>query len=61
MPTPGDLGYLIEHTASMLHKQTDQLLQERLGIGMSQFKLLVVFRNQPELSQRAGRSQKRRR
>ena len=36
----------------MLHKQTDQLLQERLGIGLSQFKLLVTFRDQPK-SQRS--------
>lgn len=46
------LGYLVEHTASILHRQSDQVLQERLGIGMSQFKLLMILQEHPNVHQR---------
>lgn len=46
------LGYLLEHGVSMLHRQSDQVLQERLGIGMSQFKLLLILQEHPNVQQR---------
>jgi DNA-binding MarR family transcriptional regulator len=47
------LGYLLQHVSSILSKQSDQVLQERLGIGFSQFKLLMALRWNPATSQRA--------
>src|SRR6266545_1497160 len=41
------LGYLLEHTASIIHRQSDQVLQERLGIGLSQFKILMMLQWRP--------------
>lgn len=46
-------GYIFQHTATMLYRQSDQILQERLGIGMSQFKLLMVLHNHEHIQQRA--------
>lgn len=37
-----NLGYLIHHLAFALDRQSDQVLQERLGIGFSQFKILMA-------------------
>lgn len=45
------LGYLLQHTASIMNRQADQVLQERLGIGMSQFKLLMMLQNNPDVRQ----------
>jgi len=45
-------GYLLTHTATMLLRQSDQVLQERLGIGMSQFKLLMMLSRNPNVQQR---------
>lgn len=38
-----NLGYLLQHTASTIARQSDQVLQERLGIGLSQYKILTVL------------------
>ena len=46
------LGYLLQHTATILMRQSDQVLQERLGIGMSQLKLLMMLQNSPNVQQR---------
>jgi DNA-binding MarR family transcriptional regulator len=46
------LGYLMQHTATILYRQSDQVLQERLGIGMSQFKILMILQNRPHIQQR---------
>lgn len=46
------LGYLLQHVASLLSKQSEQILQERLGIGFSQFKILRVLQANPHLKQR---------
>jgi DNA-binding MarR family transcriptional regulator len=45
-------GYLLQHTATILMRQSDQVLQERLGIGMSQFKLLMMLQHSPNVQQR---------
>jgi DNA-binding MarR family transcriptional regulator len=46
------IGYLLQHVASTLGRQSDQVLQEQLGIGMSQFKLLMILRHSPHIPQR---------
>lgn len=45
-------GYLLQHTATILMRQSDQVLQERLGIGMSQYKLLMMLEQSPNVQQR---------
>lgn len=47
-----NLGYLLQHVASLLSKQSEQILQERLGIGFSQFKILRVLQANPHIKQR---------
>ena len=44
--------YLLDHIASMLAKQSDQVLQEQLGIGLSQFKILRTLQAEPRTMQR---------
>lgn len=39
-----DLGYLLHSLASLLDRQSDALLQERLDIGFSQFKILLSLK-----------------
>ena len=46
------LGYLIQHIAFVLSKQSDQVLQEQLGIGLSQFKILMTLQKNPKMQQR---------
>lgn len=46
------IGYLLQHTATILMRQSDQVLQERLGVGMSQFRLLMMLRSNPNVQQR---------
>ena len=50
-------GYLLQHVASILAKQSDQVLQEQLGIGLSQFKILRTLQTNPHTTQKdiAGR------
>ena len=47
-----DLGHLLQHVTSLLAKQSDQVLQEQLGIGYSQLKLLLTLHSRPQLKQR---------
>jgi DNA-binding MarR family transcriptional regulator len=44
--------YLLQHVADMLHRQLDQALQERLGIGVAQFRLLLMLQASPYIRQR---------
>jgi DNA-binding MarR family transcriptional regulator len=37
------ISYLLGHTATIMNRQSDQVLQEQLGIGMSQFRLLMIL------------------
>jgi DNA-binding MarR family transcriptional regulator len=39
-----NLGYLIHHISFVLDRQSDHVLQDRLGIGFSQFKILMVLK-----------------
>lgn len=43
--------YLIQHLSAVLGKQADQVLQEQLGIGLSQFKILMVLEWNPRAQQ----------
>lgn len=52
VPT-NNLNYLIQHIAAVMGKQADQVLQEQLGIGLSQFKILMVLEWSPRVQQRA--------
>ena len=46
------IGYLLQHVATQMAKQSDQVLQEQLGIGFSQFKILRVLQTSPQTKQR---------
>jgi DNA-binding MarR family transcriptional regulator len=52
MGPTNNLVYLIQHLAAMIGKQTEQVLQEQLGIGLSQFKILMVLEWNPRVPQR---------
>jgi DNA-binding MarR family transcriptional regulator len=45
-------GYLLQHVASVMHRQADQILQERLGIGVSQYRILLMLEQNPNVEQR---------
>ena len=46
-----NLNYLIHHLAAVLGKQSDQLLKEQLGIGYSQYRILMVLDWNPRVQQ----------
>jgi|SRR5688572_1014129 len=48
-----NIGYLLQHLSGVLAKQSDQVLQERLGIGFSQFKILMCLQASPSTGQKA--------
>ena len=52
MQPANNLGYMINHVASVMSKQADQVLQEELGLGLSQFKILMVLQKNDRVQQR---------
>jgi DNA-binding MarR family transcriptional regulator len=48
-----NLNYLIQHLAEVINKQADQVLQEQLGIGVSQYRILAVLDVSPQIQQMA--------
>lgn len=46
------LSYLLQHTSSTMYRQIDKIMQERLGIGMAQFKLLGILQERAGIQQR---------
>jgi DNA-binding MarR family transcriptional regulator len=52
MDSANKLSYLVQHLAAVMGKQTDQVLQEQLGIGVSQYKILMVLEWNPRVQQR---------
>jgi DNA-binding MarR family transcriptional regulator len=52
MRPTNNIGYLINHIAFVLSRQSDQVLQEQLGIGFSQFKIMMVLQWDPSIQQR---------
>lgn len=47
-----NIGYLLQHISTVLSKQSNQILSERLGIGFSQYKILLVLQANPKTRQR---------
>lgn len=47
------VGYLLQHIGPMMSRHIDQRMQEQVGIGYSQFKLLQMLRATPEIRQHA--------
>lgn len=47
-----NIGYLLNHLAFVLGRQSDQVLFERLGIGISQFKILITLQWSPHIQQK---------
>lgn len=45
-------GYLLQHVAASLARQSDELLQTRLGIGYSQYKIMMVLQWHSGIHQR---------
>lgn len=52
MSPTNDIGYLLNHLAFVLGRQSDQLLQRQLDIGFSQFKILMVLKAKPSIQQK---------
>lgn len=52
MSTTESLSSLLHHVAFVLSRQSDQVLQERLGIGFSQFKIMTVLQARPHVQQK---------
>lgn len=52
MKLTNNIGYLLNHLAFMLSRQSDQVLQEQLGIGFSQFKIMMVLKWNPSVQQK---------
>lgn len=52
MEPTASVSYLLQHAAAMMTRQSDQVLQERLGIGMSQLKILMLLSDEPTVQQR---------
>jgi DNA-binding MarR family transcriptional regulator len=53
MGPTNNLSYLVQHLADVIGKQSDQVLREQLGIGLSQFKILMVLEWNPRVQQNA--------
>lgn len=52
MDTISTIGYLVQHLSAVMARQSDQLLLEQLGIGFSQFKILMVLQSNPDIQQK---------
>jgi len=52
MGPTNNIGYLLQHLAFTMSRQNDQLLQDALGIGFSQFKILMVLQRNPYIQQK---------
>ena len=53
MGPTNNLSYLVQHLSDVMGRQSDQVLQEQLGIGLSQYKILMVLEWNPRVQQRA--------
>lgn len=52
MNQSNNLGYMLNHIAFMLGRNSDQVLQEQLGIGFSQFKIMMVLKYNSSIQQK---------
>ena len=46
-----NLGYLVQHLAMVMGKQSEEVLQRELGIGLSQYRILAVLDWNPRVQQ----------
>lgn len=53
MGLASNLSYLIQHLADVIGKQSEQVLQEQLGIGLSQYRILMVLEWNPRVQQKS--------
>jgi DNA-binding MarR family transcriptional regulator len=53
MGPANNLGYLLTHLAAVIGKQSDQTLREQLGIGLSQYRILMALEWNPRVGQKA--------
>jgi DNA-binding MarR family transcriptional regulator len=47
------LNYLLTHIAAVMTKQTDKVLHDQLGLGLSQYRILMVLEWNPRIRQSA--------
>jgi DNA-binding MarR family transcriptional regulator len=52
MSLTNDIDYLLQHVSFLIGKQSDQVLQEQLGIGLSQLRILRTLQASPQTKQR---------
>lgn len=52
MGPTNNIGYLLQRLAFCLNRQSDKVLQEELGIGFSQFKILMILQWRPNVQQK---------
>jgi DNA-binding MarR family transcriptional regulator len=52
MDTNNLIHTLLQHLSAVFARESDQILQEQLGIGFSQYKILVALRGNPTIQQR---------
>lgn len=57
-----NLGYLLHHLGFVMDRQSDRLLQERLDMGFSQFKILLALKwsagiQQKQIAERLGQTE----
>ncbi|HSX44937.1 MAG TPA: MarR family transcriptional regulator [Candidatus Saccharimonadales bacterium] len=52
MGPSNNIGYRLQHLSFVLQRHSDQALQEQLGIGFSQFKILMVLQWHPQVQQK---------
>lgn len=62
MDYKNNLGYLLHHLGFVMDRQSDQLLQERLDMGFSQFKILMALKwsagiQQKQIAERLGQTE----
>lgn len=50
--TVGSTMYLLQHIGTILERQFDQALLEQLGIGTSQYRILLALEAHPDISQK---------
>ncbi len=46
-----NIGFLLHHLSFSLARQSEQVLQDELGIGFSQFKIMMVLQKKPNIRQ----------
>src|SRR3954464_13663669 len=53
MGPASNLNYLVHHLAAVMGKESDHVLRQQLGLGLSQYKILMVLEWNPRIGQKA--------